>query len=76
MTRDQLWQSKYDQYADFVKTQHRCPSKHFDDERTLYSWWKQNRKKMNAGTMKPSRLVLFNRLVALAEQHRHVNQYQ
>jgi hypothetical protein len=34
-----------------------------------------NRKKMNAGTLKPERVVLFKKLLELGEQYKHVNQY-
>jgi hypothetical protein len=32
MTRDEEWLAKYYEYANFIKTNGRCPSKHFLEE--------------------------------------------
>ena len=76
MTQDEIWQARCREYADFIKTNHRCPSKHYPEERNLHSWWKHTRKLVNADAMRPDRLPDFRRLIALAEEHRHVNQYR
>ena len=36
---------------------------------------KHNRKQMNAGKMKAERVKLFEKLLAMAEENKHVNQY-
>jgi hypothetical protein len=36
---------------------------------------KQQRKLMNAGDMKPERVKLFEKLLALVGENKHVNQY-
>ena len=33
------------------------------------------RKRMNAGELKPERVDLFEKLLALADENKHVNQY-
>jgi len=76
MTRDEEWLAKYYEYANFIKTNGRCPSKHFLEEHQLHSWWKHNRQLLNAGAMKLERRELFARLVTLADGNRHVNQYE
>ena len=76
MTQDEIWLAKYYEYANFIKTNGRCPSKHFLEEHQLHSWWKHNRQLLNAGAMKLERRELFARLVALVEDNRHVNQYE
>ena len=41
----------------------------------MLNWVKANRKLMNKGEIKPERVELFERLLALAEENKHVNQY-
>ena len=76
MTQDEMWEARCNEYAAFIKIHGRCPSRHFDEERNLHSWWKHTRKLVNTGKLKADRVADFNRLLALAEEHRHVNQYQ
>jgi len=76
MTQDELWMAQYNEYAAFIKTNHRCPSKHHIEEHKLYSWWKHSRKLLSAGTMKDDRVEKFKELIALAEANRHVNQFR
>ena len=60
---------------DFLETNHRKPSKFIPEERNMRSWWKHNKKLMNAGDLKSERLELFKRHLDLGEQYKHVNQY-
>ena len=41
----------------------------------MLNWLKANRKKMNAGEMKPERLEAFKKLLELGEQYKRKNQY-
>ena len=61
---------------DFMEANKRRPSKFVDEERGMRSWWKQQKKLMNAGLLKPKRIERFNRLLDLGEKYKHVNQYQ
>ena len=76
MTQDEKWQVKYDEVMDFIKTNKRNPSKYVDEERGLVNWCKHQRKIINAGSMKPERVEMFEKLQELAEKYKHVNQYQ
>lgn len=76
MTQEEKWQAKYDKVVAFIKANHRNPSKYIDEERGLVNWCKHQRKIINAGEMKPERVKMFEKLQALAEKYRHVNQYQ
>lgn len=67
---------KYKEVVDFIETNHRNPSKHRIEERLLLNWVKQQRKLMNAGTLKPDRVEAFQKLLELWEENRRVNQYQ
>lgn len=44
----------------------------------MRSWWKHNKKLMNAGELKPEpeRQEMFKPLLESGEMYKHVNQYQ
>lgn len=75
MTQDERWMYQWQEAVDFLETNHRKPSKFVPEERNLRSWWKHNKKLMNAGKMSPERIPLFEQLLELGEKYRHVNQY-
>ena len=56
MTQDELWLAKWQEAIDFLETNHRKPSKFIPEERNLRSWWKHNKKLMNAGELKLERI--------------------
>ena len=60
----------------FMAENHRRPSKFVDEERGMRNWWIHQRKLMNAGELKAERVEMFNRLLAVGEEYKHVNQYQ
>jgi hypothetical protein len=76
MTQDERWQIRYQEVIDFIEKNHRNPSKHRIEEHDMLNWLKANRKQMNAGTLKQNRIEQFNKLLALVELNKHVNQYQ
>lgn len=76
MTQDEKWLIRYNEVKDFIESNHRNPSKHFVENRNLLSWIKQQRKLMNAGTLKPERIEPFKRLLELIEENKRVNQYK
>lgn len=75
MTQEEKWQKRYEEVVSFIETNHRNPSKYRIEEHVMLNWLKANRKAMNAGTLKPERVVLFKKLLELGEQYKHVNQY-
>ena len=76
MTQDERWIAKYNEVIDFIKSNHRNPSKYDAEERGLYfNWLKHNRQLMNAGEMKQERVESFEKLLALCEEYKRVNQY-
>ncbi|SFC51125.1 hypothetical protein SAMN04488493_1128 [Xylanibacter ruminicola] len=68
--------TKYNEVVEFIESNHRNPSKHRIEEHDMLNWLKANRKRMNAGELKPERVELFNRLLAMCEQHKHINQWK
>lgn len=76
MTQDDRWREKYKDVLEFIKTNHRNPSKYDPEERYKYcSWIKHNKKLLNNGELKESRRGLFDGLLSLIEQNKHKNQY-
>lgn len=76
MTQDERWLAKYNEVVEFIKTNHRNPSRHRIEEHDMLNWLKATRKKMNAGALKEHRLDKFKELLQLIERYKHVNQYQ
>ena len=76
MTQDEKWQIIYDEVKDFIESNHRNPSKYVPEEKGMVNWCKQQRKLMNAGTLKPERIEPFKRLLELIEENKRVNQYK
>lgn len=67
--------AKYNEVVEFINTNHRNPSKHRIEEHDMLNWLKATRKRMNANELKPERVALFEKLLALAEENKHVNQW-
>ena len=75
MTQDERWMTRYKEVVTFIETNHRNPSRYHIEEHDMLNWVKANRKRMNAGELKPERVELFNRLLEMCEQYKHINQY-
>ena len=76
MTQDERWQARYEEVVDFIKVNHRNPSKYRLEEHDMLNWLKANRKVMNAGKMKEERVEKFRKLLAMMGQYRRKNQYE
>ena len=76
MTQDERWKKRYDEVMEFIITNHRNPSKYNLEEHDMLNWLKANRKRLNAGEMKPERTVAFKELLALCESYKRKNQYE
>ena len=76
MTQSELWLIKWQEAIDFLETNHRKPSKFNPEERNMRSWWKHNKKLMNAWKMKEERVKLFRVLLNIGERYRRKNQYE
>jgi len=75
MDQETRWLKRYQEVVSFIETNHRNPSKHRIEEHDMLNWVKANRKAMNAGKMKPERIEAFEKLLALMEECKRVNQY-
>ena len=76
MDQETRWLTRYKKVVEFIETNHRNPSKHRIEEHDMLNWVKANRKVMNAGKMKPERIEAFEKLLALMEENKRVNQYE
>ena len=76
MTQEERWLLRFNEVMDFLESHHRNPSKHRIEEHDMLNWLKANRKRMNAGKMKPERLEMFRRLLSLMEEYKRKNQYE
>ena len=76
MTQDEKWIVRYNEVKSYIETNHRNPSRHFVENRSLLSWLKQQKKLMNKDELKPERVELFKELLALREQYKRKNQYE
>ena len=75
MDQDTRWLARYNEVKGFIETNHRNPSKYYDEEKLMVHFMKRGRKLMNAGELKEPRLGLFTVLLELADDNKHVNQY-
>ena len=75
MTQDERWLGRYEEVMGFLETNHRNPSKYVGSERELVNWAKQQRKLMNAGELKESRIGMFKELMELSNRYKRKNQY-
>lgn len=76
MTQDEHWIKNYEEVVEFIRTNHRNLSKYKEEERTLFTWVKHQRKVVNAGKMKEERVEMFEKLLEMCEEYRRVNQYE
>lgn len=76
MTQDERWLLRYNEVKSFIETNHRNPSKYYDEEKLMVHFLKRNRKLMNAGELKEDRVELFQKLLEVGEKYKRVNQYQ
>ena len=75
MDQETRWLTRYNEVKSFIETNHRNPSKHRIEEHDMLNWVKANRMAMNAGKMKSERIEAFEKLLALMEECKRVNQY-
>jgi len=76
MDQETRWLTRYNEVKEFIEREHRNPSKHRIEEHDMLNWLKANRKKMNAGELKPERVLKFKELLALMEEYKRKNQWK
>ena len=76
MDQETRWLMRYNEVKRFIEENKRNPSKHRIEEHDMLNWVKQQRKLVNAGTLKPDRIEQFKELLALIDENKRVNQWQ
>ena len=76
MTQNERWLARYNEVMDFIKTNHRNPSRHRLEDHVMLNRLKANRKLLNVDALKEPRLSKFKALLALVEENKRKNQYQ
>ena len=76
MTQDETWLVRYNEVKSFIETNHRNPSKYYDEEKLMVHFLKRGRKLMNAGELQAPRLGMFKELLELSELYKRKNQYE
>ena len=76
MTQDERWLARYNEVKSFIETNHRNPSKYYNEERLMVHFMKRGRKLMNARELAEPRLGIFKELLELSERYRRKNQYE
>ncbi len=75
MNQDEKWLKRYNEVLAFIEREHRNPSRHRIEEHDMLNWVKANRKKLNAGTLKGERVIVFKKLLAFCELNKRKNQW-
>lgn len=76
MTQEERWLAKYKEVKAFVENNKRRPSKYAPEERNAWNWLRHTQKQYGSGELKVERVKMFEKLLELCEENRHVNQYQ
>lgn len=76
MTQDERWAIRYNEVMKFITSNRRNPTKYNLEERNMYNFIKHTRKQKNQGLLKPDRIEVFEKLMALMEQYKRKNQYE
>ena len=75
MTQDERWLSKYNEVRSFVETNKRRPSKYTLEERNAWNWLRHTQRQYGSGELKAERVEMFEKLLKLCEEYKHVNQW-
>ena len=76
MTQDERWLTRYNEVKVFIEREHRNPSKFIPEERGLRNWVRHQQKLVNKGELKEERVEMFEKVLALWEEYKRVNQYE
>jgi len=76
MTQDERWKLRYNEVKAFIEANKRRPSKYVMAERNAWNRLRHTQKLYNSGELRTDRIEAFKRLLVLAEENRHVNQWK
>lgn len=73
--QDELWNSKWQAYMDYMTRNKRRPSKHHAEDMVLFDWFKHSKKLLNQGKMRADRVEKFKLLLGEAKDFQRINQH-
>ena len=76
MTQEERWIIRYQEVMKFMERKHHKPSKYYPEEKLMFHFIHHNKKLYNAGSLKAERVEAFEKLLALCEEYKRVNQYK
>ena len=76
MKQEERWIVRYNEVMEFIMTNKRRPSKYDPEERNAWNWLRHTQKQFGAGELKPKRVVMFRKLLEMAERYKRVNQWK
>ena len=76
MDQETRWLTRYNEVKEFIEREHRNPSKFIPEERGLRNWVRHQQKLVNKGELKEERVEMFEKVLALWEEYKRVNQYE
>ena len=75
MDQETRWLNRYNEVMAFMVKEHRKPSKYYPEEKLKFHFIHHNKKLYNARTLKGDRVEAFEKLLALCEEYKRINQY-
>ena len=75
MDQKTRWLTKYNEVKEFIETNKLRPSKYAPEERNAWNWLRHTQKQYGSGELNAERVEMFEKLLALCEEYRRVNQY-
>lgn len=75
MTQGGRWLNKYKEVMEFMECEHRKPSRYYPEEKPMFHFIHHNKKLCNGSSLKPERVEKLEKLLALCEEYKRVNQY-
>ena len=75
MDQETRWLNRYNEVMKFMEREHRKPSKYYPEEKLMFHFIHHNKELYNARTVKGDRVEAFEKLLALCEEYKRINQY-
>ena len=75
MNQDDRWEKQYNAIMNYMRVNHRRPSKYKDNEILMSNWIKYNKKRLRRDLLNDERKEKFQMLLLTAAKYRRINQF-
>ena len=75
MKQDDRWEKQYNAIMNYMRVNHRRPSKYKDNEILMSNWIKYNKKRLRRDLLNDERKEKFQMLLLTAAKYRRINQF-